>query len=207
MEPFRRLRAGVDTRRVAAEQPLAYIGARTGDSTRVAPARLVVTHSNAEVEALRRDVNRWFGWRSRASAGIALALAAWLALGLSRPLAALARATSTIQLEGPELELATGRDDEIGALARRFGAMGRRLRASAVELRDAERRATVGEMARQVNHDIKNGLIPIRNVRAASRRSAGTASPNSCPRCSPNGARPSTQASRTSIRWPGTTRA
>jgi signal transduction histidine kinase len=33
-----------------------------------------------------------------------------------------------------------------------------------VKLRDAERRATVGEMARQVNHDIKNGLIPIRNV-------------------------------------------
>ena len=42
--------------------------------------------------------------------------------------------------------------------------MGRRLRASAAQLRDAERRATVGEMARQVNHDIKNGLIPIRNV-------------------------------------------
>src|SRR6185437_14547500 len=66
--------------------------------------------------------------------------------------------------EGPELELATGRDDEFGALARRFGAMSRRLRASAASLRDAERRATVGEMARQVNHDIKNGLIPIRNV-------------------------------------------
>ena len=27
-----------------------------------------------------------------------------------------------------------------------------------------ERRATTGEIARQVNHDIKNGLIPIRNV-------------------------------------------
>jgi len=29
---------------------------------------------------------------------------------------------------------------------------------------DAERRATSGEMARQVNHDVKNGLLPIRHV-------------------------------------------
>ena len=42
--------------------------------------------------------------------------------------------------------------------------MSTRLRASAARLRNAERRATVGDMARQVNHDIKNGLIPIRNV-------------------------------------------
>ena len=31
-------------------------------------------------------------------------------------------------------------------------------------MREAERRATVGELARQINHDIKNGLIPLRNV-------------------------------------------
>jgi signal transduction histidine kinase len=31
-------------------------------------------------------------------------------------------------------------------------------------VRDAERRATVGDLARQINHDIKNGLIPLRNV-------------------------------------------
>jgi len=31
-------------------------------------------------------------------------------------------------------------------------------------VREAERRATVGELARQINHDIKNGLIPLRNV-------------------------------------------
>jgi signal transduction histidine kinase len=39
-----------------------------------------------------------------------------------------------------------------------------RLRASVAELKQAERRATVGDMARQVNHDIRNGLLPIRNV-------------------------------------------
>ena len=152
---------------MSAEQPLAYIDARggaAGDSMHVAPARLVVTHSGAELDALRRDVSRWFALAVAAAAVAGLALAAWMSAAISGPMAALARATQTIALEGPEMELASGRDDEIGALARRFGAMGRRLRASAVELRDAERRATVGEMARQVNHDIKNGLIPIRNV-------------------------------------------
>jgi signal transduction histidine kinase len=39
-----------------------------------------------------------------------------------------------------------------------------RLRGSTARLRDAERRAAVGDIARQVNHDIKNGLAPIRNV-------------------------------------------
>jgi signal transduction histidine kinase len=33
-----------------------------------------------------------------------------------------------------------------------------------LQLKDAERRATFGDLARQVNHDIKNGLTPIRNV-------------------------------------------
>jgi signal transduction histidine kinase len=42
--------------------------------------------------------------------------------------------------------------------------MTRRLRASAARVRDAERRATVGDVARQVNHDVKNGLVPIRHV-------------------------------------------
>jgi signal transduction histidine kinase len=31
-------------------------------------------------------------------------------------------------------------------------------------VREAERRAAIGDLARQVNHDIKNGLAPIRNV-------------------------------------------
>jgi len=148
----------------AAERPLLYVDARVSDSARVAPARLVVMQSRAELSALLRDVNAWFLAALALAAIGALALAAWLSAGLSRPVAALAQATSTIDLEGPDVELATDRDDEIGALARRFGAMSRRLRASAARLREAERRATVGEMARQVNHDIKNGLIPIRNV-------------------------------------------
>src|SRR5437763_7481835 len=56
------------------------------------------------------------------------------------------------------------RADEIGALSRLLGAMTERLRAGAARLREAERRLAMGDLARQVNHDVKNGLIPIRNV-------------------------------------------
>src|SRR6266851_5760185 len=56
------------------------------------------------------------------------------------------------------------RPDEIGALSRLLGAMTERLRAGAARLREAERRLAMGDLARQVNHDVKNGLIPIRNV-------------------------------------------
>src|SRR5262249_46160006 len=52
----------------------------------------------------------------------------------------------------------------IGALGRLLAAMTARLRAGAVRLREAERGAAVGDLARQINHDIKNGLTPIRNV-------------------------------------------
>jgi signal transduction histidine kinase len=67
-------------------------------------------------------------------------------------------------LDRLDIDFGSRRKDEIGALSRLLGAMTDRLRASASRLREAERRATLGELARQVNHDIKNGLLPIRNV-------------------------------------------
>jgi signal transduction histidine kinase len=59
---------------------------------------------------------------------------------------------------------ATDRTDEIGTLTAVLGAMTERLRLGAVRLREVERRAATGDLARQVNHDVKNGLVPIRNV-------------------------------------------
>ena len=143
---------------VVAELPIPYLA----DS--LTTARLIIAYDIPELALLKRDVDRWFGAALVVVVAGALALAAWLSRRLSEPLATLTQAASTIDLEGPKLTLAAGRDDEIGTLARRLGSMSARLRASAARLRHAERRATVGDMARQVNHDIKNGLIPIRNV-------------------------------------------
>jgi signal transduction histidine kinase len=94
----------------------------------------------------------------------ALALAGWLSSRISRPLRELARKTSEIDLDRLDQGFDSERQDEIGALSRLLGGMTERLRNSSARLREAERRAAVGDLARQVNHDIKNGLAPIRNV-------------------------------------------
>ena len=88
----------------------------------------------------------------------------WLSSRISRPLSELARKTSEIDLDRLDQSFESERTDEIGALSRLLGGMTERLRTSSARLREAERRAAVGDLARQVNHDIKNGLAPIRNV-------------------------------------------
>src|SRR5678815_470040 len=57
-----------------------------------------------------------------------------------------------------------GGTDEVGSLSRLLGDLVTRLRTSMTRVREAERRATVGDLSRQINHDIKNGLIPLRDV-------------------------------------------
>lgn len=127
-------------------------------------ARLVVATPLAPLLALRRSVDRWFLAVLGVTAAVALALALALAARMSRPLDDLARAAQTVDLERGPVALAAERTDEVGVLARVLERMVARLRSDAARLREVERRATLGELARQVNHDIKNGLTPIRNV-------------------------------------------
>ncbi len=91
-------------------------------------------------------------------------LAAWLAGRLSRPLSDLADRADCIDLDEPGADFASTRTDEVGKLARVLDGMVTRLRDHARRLADAEHRATLGEVARQVNHDLRNGITPVRNV-------------------------------------------
>jgi signal transduction histidine kinase len=127
-------------------------------------ARLVVGQSLEPLAALRRSVSRWFALAVALTLAGAVLVAAWLSALVSQPLRELARKTSEIDLDRLDQSFETDRRDEIGALSRLLGAMIDRLRSSSAKLREAERRAAVGELAGQVNHDIKNGLAPIRNV-------------------------------------------
>jgi two-component system nitrogen regulation sensor histidine kinase NtrY len=68
-----------------------------------------------------------------------------------------------LDLDRLDVEFDAG-TDEVGRLSRLLGDLAARLRAGTARIREAERRATVGDLARQINHDIKNGLIPLRNV-------------------------------------------
>jgi signal transduction histidine kinase len=129
----------------------------------VATARLQVTQSLSPLRALQRQVDFWF-LITAVSAGIAaLLLGVWLSSRISRPLAELAAKTAVLDLDRLDVRFGGG-TDEVGSLSRLLGDLTSRLRTSTARIRDAERRATVGDLARQINHDIKNGLIPLRNV-------------------------------------------
>jgi signal transduction histidine kinase len=134
------------------------------DEDALGTATFRVTHDTTELRALRASIDRWFVITAVAAVLLAILLASWIASRLSRPLVELAEKTSRIDLDKLDVDFGDARKDEIGALASTLGKLTSRLRESTVQLKDAERRATFGELARQVNHDIKNGLTPIRNV-------------------------------------------
>ncbi|HEX6107430.1 MAG TPA: HAMP domain-containing sensor histidine kinase [Gemmatimonadales bacterium] len=145
------------------EVPIPFLDLLAADA---APdtARLVVLQSDATLAGLRRGMNAWFAGALAGAVALGLGLAAWLAARVSRPLRELAERTEAIDLDSLDQDFASDRNDEIGTLSRLLGAMTGRLRAGATRLREAERRVAMGDLARQVNHDIKNGLVPIRNV-------------------------------------------
>ncbi len=147
---------------VVSELAVPFVAQR--DSAQLLPARIIVTHSLASLAALRRGVDLWLLAAVAVTSVVALLLGGWLSSRISRPLVQLAEKTAEIDMERLDVAFASDRDDEIGSLTRLLGAMTERLRAGAGKLREAERRMAIGDLARQVNHDIKNGLIPIRNV-------------------------------------------
>ncbi len=141
--------------------PMWFVDPGTGDAV---AAHLLVAYPLAPLAALRASVDRWFLVALAVTTAVVLLLAAWLAARISRPLRDLAGVAEGVDLERGEVTFASDRRDEIGTLARLLGRMVTRLRTDAARLRDVERRATLGELARQVNHDIRNGLAPIRHV-------------------------------------------
>jgi signal transduction histidine kinase len=153
-----------DSGRTVAELALPFVDLEAGRMGTADSARLRVTQSPGTLIALRRSLDRWFLAALAVATPLALLAAGWLATRISRPLTALAERTAAIDLDRLDQSFASDRDDEIGALAGVLAAMTERLRLGAARLREVERRAATGDLARQVNHDVKNGLVPIRNV-------------------------------------------
>jgi signal transduction histidine kinase len=129
-----------------------------------ASARLVVSHPLAPLNDLLGSLDRWLWLVLVTTASGALLLALWVSSRISGPIDALARKTAQIDLDHLDTDFSSNRTDEVGVLSRFLGAMTQRLRARVAELREVERRATLGELARQVNHDLRNGVAPIQNV-------------------------------------------
>jgi signal transduction histidine kinase len=136
---------------------------RPGPAAEVVHARLQVTQPMAPLRELVRRADSWFLLTAAGTGIVALVLAVWVSSRLSGRLAALAEKTAVLDLDRLDVDFDPGAD-EVGTLSRLLGDLAARLRTSTSRIREAERRATVGDLARQINHDIKNGLIPLRNV-------------------------------------------
>ena len=76
----------------------------------------------------------------------------------------LAAKTAVLDLDRLDVRFGGGTDEVGISFPVYSGDLASRLRTSTARVREAERRATVGDLSRQINHDIKNGLIPLRNV-------------------------------------------
>ena len=124
----------------------------------------VVKHNQAGLLELRESVNRWFMIVGGLAALIAVVVLTWTSSRISRPIQELSEKTARLDLEKLDVNFSSDRKDEIGHLSRLLGKMTDRLRKSKVLIKEAERKAAIGDLARQVNHDIKNGLTPLRNV-------------------------------------------
>lgn len=134
------------------------------ERTGVTSALLVVAATGDELQQILQSMDRWLGLAAILALLLTAMGVAILAIRISRPLVELADQTARIDLNKLNVNFRTRRRDEIGRLSNTLAKMTQTLKSSAASIRDAERRATQGELARQVNHDIKNGLTPIRNV-------------------------------------------
>jgi signal transduction histidine kinase len=134
-----------------------------GAPIEVVDARLEVAQSLTPLRTLLRSADSWFLTTAAGTAIAALLLAVMVSSRVSGRLAALADKTAVLDLDRLDVEFDPG-TDEVGRLSQLLGDLAARLRTSTAHVREAERRATIGELARQINHDIKNGLIPLRNV-------------------------------------------
>ncbi len=145
---------------VTRPMPVAYVS----DQGAPGQGTLIASYSLLPQREILRSLDIWLGGVLLVAVLGTLILMLWASRRMTRPLEELAERTTGVDLDRLDTLFPTGRSDEIGDLSRFLNSMIRRLRTRVHELRDAERRAAQGELARQINHDVKNGLLPIRNV-------------------------------------------
>jgi len=129
-----------------------------------AEAGLYLLRPKTELTQLLQDLNKHIGPIIAGGILIAIVLSIWRSRAVAKPLGILAETAGDLSLDRLEVDFAVRSNDEVGVLNEALRGMVQRLRQSRIELADTEQRAALAEIALQVNHDIKNGFIPIRNV-------------------------------------------
>jgi len=125
---------------------------------------LVLAWWDPVLPALLASFDRALGAALLGAALLAALVAPLVARRFARPVDRIADAARQVHLGNLDVSFGRGGGREFDRLSRFLNGMMDRLRDGVSRVRDAERRATVGELARQVNHDVRNGLVPIRNV-------------------------------------------
>ena len=131
---------------------------------RLTDAWVLISHDRGSLHLLLAEIRRRLGLLLAVVAVLAIPLAVLLAAGVSRPLRRLTHRTGRLDLDRLDVDFSSDRRDEVGQLSRVLADLTARLRRGVADLRAAEHRATLGEVARQVNHDIRNGITPLRNA-------------------------------------------
>lgn len=125
---------------------------------RVASVQRAFTRVESIVDGERRGL--------LATLALALAGAVLLAWSISRrllrPLTRLRASMTAVGAGDLEHPIAAEAQDEIGELARSFGAMTARLRAAQSQLVESEKLASVGQMSAAVAHGLRNPLASLR---------------------------------------------
>ena len=93
---------------------------------------------------------------------VSLLLTYLLAQRISQPLSLIAQKVSQIRLTRKNEHLEWKRDDEIGALVKQYNVLVDELESSSRKLAESEREGAWNEMARQIAHEIKNPLTPMK---------------------------------------------
>ena len=135
-----------------------------GDGAGTVSVDLSVAWRDPVLDAMVRSWDRALLLSLAGSAALALLLGRVLARRLSDPVERLAATARRVHLGLLDTTFGRGGGRELDRLAVFLNGMLNRIREGIARVRDAEKRATVGELARQVNHDVRNGLVPMRNV-------------------------------------------
>lgn len=119
----------------------------------------------SQVEEWRSEMNRFLGTFLNIFVILSL-LTLWvsylLARRITKPLSLIAMRVSQIRLTHKNQHLEWKRNDEIGVLIRQYNSLVDQLEISSRKLAESEREHAWTEMARQVAHEIKNPLTPIK---------------------------------------------
>ncbi|MEZ4978104.1 MAG: ATP-binding protein [Chitinophagales bacterium] len=93
---------------------------------------------------------------------VSIFLAILISNSLTRPLAKISKKFSLINLNANNEEIEWKSNDEIGNLVKEYNKMIRQIEESAQAMAKAERESAWREMARQIAHEIKNPLTPMK---------------------------------------------